>query len=130
MRCDKAVSPRCPGHTPSKSRFRDCLTEALAVGFPDDETGDTDTFGIHYALHVVIKDEVIFTTNACPVNLRAGTQFLVVTLESGSVRRLDYDTVEAVQAAFELAQNEYAAHLDARAVREALITSSTGRIGW
>lgn len=130
MRCDKTVSPMCPGHVAGRSAFRDCLTAALAASQPDDQAGDVDVLGVHYMLFVVIKDEVILTPAGHQVNLRAGTQCLVATLESGIVRRLDYDTPEAAQEAFELCQEEHARVLDERAVRERLITSSTGRIGW
>lgn len=128
--CDPSITPSCPGHE-SWENLSDCLTAALYGCTHDDSTGTVDGFGVWVGL--VCQDLAETLDPEMPdgvgVTIPAGTYCLIIETKSGSVTRLDYDTAEQAQAAFDLWEQQYEAYCEQVEYRENRITSSTGRVG-
>jgi hypothetical protein len=124
---------KCPGHGVNDT-LADCLTLALdnTRELCSDCTGNLDGFGLSVTLNLC-PDAFTLTAKMTGLDydvvIPADTYCLLVTNESGSVTRLDYDTAGDAQKAFEIYQEQYEAHMGTIDYRDAYITSSTGRIG-
>lgn len=129
-RCPESISPDCPGHE-HWERFGDCLTTVLYRAECDDQTGNVDGFRQHAMLFIQTMDETIDPVypGDPKVTIPGGTFCLLITTEFGAVTRLDYDTAQAAQDAFDLIEQAYGLYCMEAEMREYAITSSTGRVG-
>lgn len=126
--CDADQVTGCPGHS-WWEKLADCLTDALYGDTADQVTGTVDGFGMHVSLYMCPDEETVTTGEGITVTIPAGTFLLLIEDSQGHVTRLDYDTAEAAQNAFDLWEHQYGLFLDQADMREDVITSSTGRIG-
>lgn len=126
IKCPADVSPQCPGHA-TWERFTSCLDQALYHAV-DTETGHVDNVG--WWVGLVIQDEAeTLESDTCPVTIPAGTYRLYRETDAGHVYVYDYETAERAQQEFDAWESAYADWCHGEDVREARITSSTGRIG-
>ncbi len=122
------VSPNCPGHS-VMDKFPDCLTEALYGGMFDAETGTVDGFGAWVGLVIQAEAETVNNGTDTPVTIPTGTALIITENDRGHIRVEEFTTAEEAQAAYDEWERLYGEWCEVAEAREAMITSSTGRVG-
>lgn len=128
-RCNGEVTPVCPGHSPL-DKYPDCLTEALYGGMFDAETGTVDGFGMWVGLVIQTEAETVDGGQGVEVVIPAGTCLIITENDQGHLTVTTYDTAEEAQSAYDEWERLYGEWCEVAEAREAMITSSTGRVGW